>query len=332
MLKVSLNTFFLLSIMTFPCMSRAELPAGYNASAMYSSSNAWNLFLTGDYIYWAWQQDSLKMGSRVNAVNGNSTTIFQNPGYASGFQVGLGFDIPQVDHWDLYAEYTWYKNSVTTSIDSDAVNLFQKDGRRGSFYLNGIATSEVGIKFDALDVLLQRPFYLGKKLTANFSTGLNALWITQNVKKSGNGFRQELLTSSPLAFSSRFSQDLSSWGLGPKFKLETNWNLGLGLQFMANLSTSLLYTSYNLKDLLTINSTHSTFDTLHNYNVLRPITEAFLGLGWNRNLCNNRFHISTSAGYDFNVYWNYDMLNYITFKEKSDIYLQGLNIQVRFDF
>ncbi|MBM3208135.1 MAG: hypothetical protein FJZ57_05965 [Chlamydiae bacterium] len=35
-----------------------------------------------------------------------------------------------------------------------------------------------------LDVLLQRPFYFGKKLIANFLTGLKALWIGNHASVS----------------------------------------------------------------------------------------------------------------------------------------------------
>lgn len=347
MLKTTYKAFAFLGASAITCTVQSEqtsshspLSPGYSASTSYLPEDKWGAFFTAGYIYWDWQQDSLKMGSWVDPATGSASGIFQSPGYSSGFQVGLGINLAGMDDWNLYSEYTWYKNSVTTSLVSSPDHLFEKQGRGSPFYLDASASSELKIKLDALDLLLQRPFYFGKKLVANFSAGLSALWISQNVNKSADGLRKNLLNSAPYPFESSFSQHLTSWGLGPKFQLETMWRLGLGLQILANLSTSILYTRYNLDGSLSITNTIDSvtttrtpsIDGLDNYNVLRPITQAFLGLGWDKNLCQDRYHIGLSAGYDFNVYWNYDMLNYAAFKEKSDLYLQGLNVQFLFGF
>ena len=322
-----------------------QLPAGYNASATYQCAGGLDVFISADYIYWAWEQDSLQLGSFIpNTVAtpnlagsiGNIEDVFQDPGYASGFQVGLGVSMPGMDDWNLYAEYTWYKNTDTSSVStgSRVFRLSEVVHRDNPVLetLKGTVSSTVKMKFDALDVLLKRPFYFGKKLTANFGAGLSALWITQTFDHAMTGLAGPVLNV-PINRVNNTTQ--TSWALGPKLGLETNWMLGFGLQIMANLSTSVLYARYNLNNegSATISGVSTSFsgETLHNVGTLRPITEAFLGLGWNRGFCDDSFRFALSAGYDFNVYWDYNMQGSVG-ANPGNMYLQGLNIQARFDF
>lgn len=330
----------------------SPLQGGYNASAAYPHQNSWDVFISTDYIYWAWQQDSLMMGqlTPTDIFSGTTQSIFQNPGYASGFQVGIGFNMPNMDHWNLYANYTWYQNSDKRSINSDEGRTFQTF--TGPLpYINGSYASEIKMHFDAVDLLLQRPFYLGKKLTANISAGLSALWITQKLNTTTRGLSSLWIVADALDSNSSIENESitidsstrlkqTSWGLGPKFALDTNWLLGSGWKILADLSAGLLYTQYNLNQssegTALVNAKSKTALThakeLHNYSVIRPITTALLGIGWDRELSNDRYHIDISAGYDFNVYWNYNMLDFVPNKVTGNMYLQGLNIRARLDF
>lgn len=311
-----------------------DLPAAYNASASYQCVDGWDVFITADYIYWNWQQESMQMGVLDPEDQGAHEAVFQYPGYASGFQVGLGFNMPGMDNWNLYSEYTWYKNSNTKSVSSTAavpLNVLNLHGRTKT-YVVGTTTSEVEMQFDALDFLVRRPFYFGKKLTANVSLGLKALWITQNFNRTLVG--SELLNDELEALNSSSAVKQTTWGLGPKIGIETNWILGCGFQIMGNLSTSVLSTSYNVTGTLETLDGSDSFNCLHNYGVLRPVTEAFLGLGWNTGFCDNSYRLALSVGYDFDVYWSYNLIDYAVENRKNvgDMYLQGLNIGARFDF
>lgn len=323
-----------------------QLPAGYNASASYQTVDGWDVYITGDYLYWNWKQDSFKLGDTVMAsssTSGRNDPIVVNPGYASGFQVGLGFNMPGMDDWNLYAEYTWYKNSGSLSTSSDAGRVIRHRNNNTTAlnYFNGTATADLHMHFNALDVMLKRPFYFGKKLTASFGAGLSALWITQKLDTTFSGLAG--LTSATATTPTNDSNNLkqSSWSLGPKFGFESNWLLGYGFAILANVSGSVLFTNYDLTDTFngsfTVGSNTTSFSVSNsnngnNYDTLRPVTQMFLGLGWNMGFCDDSFRFGLSAGYDFDVYWNYDMLNFLGQGNNGNMYLQGLNIQARFDF
>ncbi len=170
-------------------VKEGQMPAGYSHSAAYMIDSGWDLYLTADYIYWH--------------LNREDYGLNQTNSYKSGFQVGLGLNMAGMDNWDLFAEYTWYRNNR----DNDTQKF----------------------SYDDLVVTLDRPFYLGKKLTANFACGLRALWIDNT---SG-------------------IYDQKSWALGPRFGFESNWLLGAGFRIFGNVSESVLYTRYtNLSGVL----------------------------------------------------------------------------------
>ncbi len=317
-----------------------DLPGAYNESATYSCCEYADMFITADYVYWKWSQDNIQVGTLVDQTGityrGNSTAVLRDPGYTSGFQVGAGFNLHGMDDWNLYSEYSWYKNTDNQTVTSTVAQalvlppaLIRPDLTIKANHLVGTVQTETKMGFQSADFLMQRPFYFGKKLTASFGAGLRAQWITQHLTFSSNS-----LTIAETSATVTYSNDLkqTTWGLGPKFGFDVNWLLGYGLKVMTNISGSFLYTSYNVNIETTTNDVTVYGNYLHNYGTVRPVTEAFLGLGWGSYLGNDHFHIDLSAGYDFNAYWNYNMLYSTTGQSVGSMYLQGLNIQARFDF
>jgi len=314
-----------------------QLPGGYSQSATYLVDNAWDVFLTADWIYWDWAQDG-SMGGGFSGLSGSSLDFELHPnkiypGYTSGFQVGLGFNMHGMDDWNFYGEYTWYQNSgnQTSSGSLSVIDpLVSTD-----FDLS----RHISLKYSNADFLLARPFYFGKKLTANFYTGLKALWITRKGDTSGSGSANVLGLATTTIDSLTTSSKVSSWGLGPKFGFDTNWLLGYGFKILSSISASVLYTRYTSSSDMAVEGTGDLLDTTFsvdanvgvsdsNYGILRAITESALGLGWGTAFCDDQYHIDFGITYDFNVYWNYVTRRH----NPGNLYLHGLNIQARFDF
>jgi hypothetical protein len=241
----------------------------YNQSASYVIADGWDAYLTADYIYW----HLVREGDGVELESS----------YKSGFQVGLGLAMKGMDDWNMYGEYTWYQNNA--GDDSSSEN------DRNKFHYN-----------DAF-LELQRPFYFGKALTANFGMGLRGLWISDDVDAYGVHSEQK------------------SWAVGPRFEFASSWLLGCGFKIMGDLAQSVLYTKYSQLSGLVYNCGFST---------LRPVTEASLGLGWGSYFGDNDdFHFDLTVGYDFNVYWDQHLGS---FDSSGNSYLHGLNVGLRLDF
>lgn len=75
-----------------------------------------------------------------------------------------------------------------------------------------------------------------------------------------------------------------------------------------------------------------------NYNCVRPMANLGLGLGWGRYLKCGRYHFDLAADYDFNVFWDQNMMRTVaddfTFgiPSTNDLFLHGLTLTARFDF
>jgi hypothetical protein len=327
-------------------IKKGQLPDGYNASAAYRSSG-WDVFITADYLLWRWSQTlaSVELIDSSDSFTGELVltktveTEALNPAYKSGFQVGLGFNMPNMDDWSVYTEYTWYKNHQSSSLNTGTDQAFERSfgSPYAAFYQIGSFEAEAKLLFNSVAAVLQRTFYVGKSFLLSVGSGLRSDWITQklacNFDVDLEGYN--LPVASVIATGKK---QTSTWGIGPKFEIGSSFLLGYGLKFLSDLSASFLYTQYTLSGSTVGTGTvasvtrplNSAYLGMHPSHVFVPITEASLGLGWGTYLCNNAYHIDLSAAYDINIFWNYAILG--TQPEYQNMTLHGLNLQARFDF
>ncbi|MBM3199084.1 MAG: hypothetical protein FJZ58_07540 [Chlamydiae bacterium] len=328
-------------------VKEGQLPAGYLQSAAYQGSS-WDVYLTADYICWKWNQpitpilviDSADSILEHEFISKKTTVSDLHPQYSSGFQVGLGCNMKGMDHWNAYAEYTWYQNNASSTFTTGKDQYFTNMISGGQFSLfnqAGMLYTQAKMSLDALDVFLQRAFYLGKRLVSTLGLGFSNLWITQHVSNIYDVRFVKFAQKREIYALSTVQAKQSSWGIGPKLQFNADFLVGYGLKFVGNFAVSVLYTKYRWKRDLEVALTGTSEDrTIHSdffftqgpYNFL-PITEAALGLGWGTYLCDNRFHLDLSVLYDVNVYWNYTTLGLI---QAENMMLHGLNLGARFDF
>lgn len=337
-----------------------ELPGGYNQSADYKLDDSYGVYFTSDFIYWNLQQDLVRLGNimttdssgALGLLDGSGETVFMDTKYAPGFQVGLGFNMEGIDGWNFYSEYTWYQNTNSYSRAAHHDQVVVPSGLREDV-VSGIATDIIVAEkakmksqyhYNNLNLTVQRPFYFGRRVTANFGVGLRGLFVTQTVTTFAediSSYHSGDVTKVDLGevLATKFYQKM--WGLGPRFEFGTNWLLGYGFRIIADLAASVLYTSYtNLSGSVEGAATLGIVADLQtrvlsNYNTLRAVTETSLGFGWGSYFGNNNdFHFDLSAGYEFNVYWNQNMLGMVVNASGSpgNTYLHGLNIAARLDF
>lgn len=329
-------------------IKEGQLPGGYNKSASYKLKDSWDVYFTADYICWDWLQCGLKLDNPGGFLGFGETISVTpatiSPGYASGFQVGFGFNMRGMDDWNFYSQYTYYRNSGSTSQFADL--------NRGNPTITGTlnAHGSASISFDMLDALIQRPFYFGKKLTANFVTGLKALWISNDYDVAGS-VKATMSISAPSPyyagqatndFEYSSDSDISSWSLGPKFGFESNWLLGYGVKVLSNVSVSVLYTQYSghkeetsVGFLETNNYGSKPYDydntkksSYNGVKGIKPMLETYLGLGWGRYICNEQYHLDVAAGWDFDLL----RLSKNTTSGSGNLGLSGFNLKFRFDF
>jgi len=287
--------------------------AGYPYPARVKLKCGWDLDVSASYIYWFAGQDGLDLATTsvytpvvgfVPAVE--STTIYQSESYNSGFKVGLGWALPD-DNWVLRADYTWYHSTthLSASADDDPTAAFQMTNW---FYQTSDLeqtpgaqelSSKWGVKIDWLDLVLQRPFYAGRKLTINPFMGLRASWIRQKI----NITLEDLLNFTPPTPSVKSKNYSRAWAIGPRFGVDGRFLFGGGFRLQGGLAGEILYNQFtkvsHSEDPLSVGSTGVSYASKNNDNV-RVMSEANLGVGWGGYFSRNRFHVDFSATYEFN--------------------------------
>lgn len=245
------------------------------------------------------------------------------------------------------------------------------------------ASGEWNLKLDLGDLELARKYYVGNHLVFRTFGGLRVAWIKQtysahykSVFTGGFGTdhlspeissleidlstdfisleEQEAdpgatLKPQPPIFTSNAS--LSSWGVGPRVGVDTEWLLCKGFRIFLDSSASILFTKYTTETASTHSSsfllhptppniktiTNTSFINSDDPCFLRPQAEITIGSGWGDYFACGKFYLDIEVGYTFNVFWNQNMfpgqMNTTDVKEKGgDLYFQGLIVSASFAF
>jgi hypothetical protein len=358
-----------------PCPDFIPTPAprtcAYNAPDGVDLLCQWDLFLTGSFIWLEAKQDNMSLGTTIVRQDTSPTSP---PGdkvdrsvnqfdftYKPGFKVGLGMHF-DCDNWDLYGEYTYFRSKVNSTI-SEVPFRIPETSTEGriipnwySFTTAATLTEAKGkwdLQMDIGDLELGRQYYVGRCLTFRTFAGFRGLWIRQEVDVTYGFFND---TASP-ATTNTYTKvaKLKSWAVGPRFGVDTNWNLCGGFRFFANPAASLLYTKFtntrqNGTLVTTVSNTRSSFEDRMDYNgdpcFVLPQAEMTVGLGWGDYFCCNRWYFDLEIGYTFNIFWDQnifletDMPFYIDEPDSStpskvkggNLTLHGLVVTLRMEF
>ncbi len=322
-----------------------QLPAGYNQSARWNPNGKWDAYVTAAWICWTAQQDgldtgySVELGTEGAQIEHESDIFYHHPRYESGFKVGLGFNTASFDDWSVYAEYTRYHAAHGTTHGVDGNEQITNSPYNGVMRLNNGITngrnvhSRWSLEVDILDASIQRPYYLGTRLTINPFFGLRAAWVEQHF----NMFYDQFQNSNNRLFTAdfNFQNHTKNWQLGPRLGMEGSWLLGCGFKVIGNGSVSLLYTRYTEvkreQHLLGLIEWEQKYHK--NYHVLSPMLELDAGLGWGTYFSRERFHFDFAATYDFISWWNQRPADPVNdSKAMGTLYLHGVTLKGRFDF
>jgi len=322
---------------------QGKMMPGYNAPARYNQVGKWDFFLRADFIYWRPRQDGMELGITV-PDHGGAIPATPNVGgrvvnfdsdYKPGFRVGAGMSFPN-DSSTISLLYTRLHGKHKTSQDAPTGGVIGDvwSSGTGAFTTASTVSGNWDLKLDFLDGVASRRYYVGKCLTVEPTVGLRAAWINQE-------YAVHYHSATVLDSEQRIHNHSDSWGLGPIFGVDASWLMGSGFRIFGKASGSALYTHYRVH-LSENSSTAPTTDFINVRNTvsqLRPMIETALGLGWGRYFFNNKLHFDLMVAYDFNIYWDQNMMRQL--KDLQDLgsganpgnlSVNGLTVSARFDF
>lgn len=328
--------------------SNQMMPA-YNAPARYDVQGGWDIWFRGDFIYMQAVEDNLAYGVSSDdqapgnpPLNGNILLVDFD--WHPGVKASFGFN-SEHDDWGLFGEWTHYisRNNTGSTFPNGGV-LFSTTTTDPDSTSRGFSRidSVWGLTFNSWDLMLDRAYYVGKRLTFDFMVGLRGSWI-----------KQKMSTQNTFAI---VADDISlvkmkwdSWGLGPRVGLNTNWLIGCGFRVFGNVAGALEWNRFN-SSLIETNPSTSILPVTHTDNIVtsvkeddnhqvRPNMDFALGFGWGTYFDNSNWHVDLVFAYEFHQWWDQNMkLNFVDdvqrgkFVQGGDLGIHGGSFGLRFDF
>jgi hypothetical protein len=322
------KSLFLLALSTASCaFSKAPAPVATikcqdpNPTSRWQTEKNSNLYLAGDFL---WMQP---LNETLVYLKHNSETMSHNRYYQNVFRpavrVTLGYN-SDYDGWDLYLNYTAFRYKHNNSI---LVFYFDPENYQGSYYYK--------LNYNLATLDLGRMYKISKKFSLRPHAGLKGMWISQTGKMSYANILQNL---TGLYDKRTFDGNLFGVQLGADSFLNIYKKLSAyGKLCISGLINSQTFVSdYYGSDLPIRAPIYSYLKTDHGYRLINGFDLA-LGLTWNTQLSNDRFHLGINLGYEMSNYVNmingsnimggtmWDMLS-------NDFTLQAWSLGLRLDF
>ena len=316
---------------------KASTPAmDPNPSARWGVKDGYNLFMTAEALVFKFSQDASPYAYKTQ-TNGNTHTYAAWGDYQWGFRVAGGYNIAH-DKWDLVATYTRFSNSMSHTIKDTADSTLYTYA--GGFYDQAVTalssvTNKWKINYNVLDVEQGRQFFVSKFLRLRPKFGLRNLWLSNSqtiYATTGTSLETNYSTNSRQNF----------WGMGVLAGLDTVWTLGQNFSIYGNVGLAGLFGYVNPK--MDVNTLSGTVDSnqyrTHHRSQTKANLDLAIGLRWDRNFSDDRFHIAFNAGFEQHVYFNMAqdyMFSNAKYQETSgssgrDFTMSGFAFGGRFDY
>lgn len=324
-------------------------------------TNGVDVFVTADFLYWTARQDGLayvRSGiddynavlSQTNASSGK--TYFPENKFSPAFKVGVGLNLAH-DGWDVYLDYTWFHTSLnsavaTTSVASEGYVPLWDVASIGSTLLHdyflhlyryvnvGAASSFWRFHFNNFDLELGRNFYVSQYLTLRPHLGLKGAWYRQNYNVSYGDFLDMTVVDDVLSTTLKNRQHF--WGVGIRTGLDTSWYFDKNWSMFGNLAVSPLWGRFDVtrKDYTTTTAGTTTLgiNTNDSFHTIKFVGEFQLGLRYDYWFSDDDYHFGIEAAWEEQLWFNHNQLFVTTqpWGSHGDLIMQGLTIDVRFDF
>lgn len=320
-----------------PASANEPRVEAYTAPARIDVRRSCGFYFWGSYLYWQPKQEGMEVGffQTINAMafTSNNSLLNLDWPYKSGFKAGAGLHT-SLDNWDMAAEYTWFHTIHKHTFKQNPIftKWFDLDSTVGD---NEFSSLEANWKLhlDMGDVELTRDCFMGTNFTLRPHLGGRILWIEQRYTQSGPnlsaGTNLSMITSS------------RSWGVGPRAGVEANFIFGgRNLRFFGNADIALLYNhfhaNYQSDTISGVPGGATTFVSVNRTSRVMPNADLGAGFALGFYAGHHNFHIDFAASYDFQVFWNQNMMAELAFNNNEpgigNLYIQGLTGTLRIDF
>jgi hypothetical protein len=242
-----------------------------------------------------------------------------------GFRVGVGYNMHH-DQWDTQFTYTWFQaqandhasGSVTSGFLAARLSLLEPF-QKGKIDFN--------LHYNMFDWDLGRSFLVSKSLSFRPFIGAKAGWINQRLRAKW---------TSPDYFA--FEKVKNNFrGGGPKGGVDSQWILGNierhVFSLKGTLAAAYLWGSWTLRDQFIDVFSTKTSIPMGRRNFGSLMLQTLMGFGWDFDFDKERSHFALNVSYEIQDWLNhFQVFSNASGTQNADLILQGLTVDVRFDF
>lgn len=308
------------------------IDSGYNAPDKLCLKCPFRIYLEGSFIWWQAREGGLNV-SKTAGSQTKDVFIDIPFSYEPGFKVKIGYNFCR-DDWMKELEYTRFYSTQKVSLSNKPMYpLWSVPPSPNDNYLTNSVISNWNLKLNILDFSLGRRFYNGLRLSLHPFIGLKGGWVDQQIFLS---YKEYLPSKLPNEVEIFVCSD--SWVIGPKFGTSLNFILHKYVTLFAKAACSALYQDFDSSFKQTRQNSPD-ISSKNEISYFNPFLEMCLGLNFGSYLASNRIHWDLRASYDFNIFWNQNMMrsNLDSYKKyvdgaSGDLVLHGLTLSLRLDF
>lgn len=354
--KKFVNTFLTAALVTTCASAFADWEIGETESRSAWAASAFNqacgtVAVKASYIYWLAEQDSMDVAyvdpSVVLGYSSGKAVAYHKRRYQPGLKLALGINT-RCDEWAVWVKYTRLYQKTrdihtapTATLSAPQPPSGQQVWSAPDWFINKYTTmntlskihSQWTMNLDMWDLLFSRLAFQSCSLTVYPYAGLTVLGIHQ-------AMRIRFPKSATVLIGSKSKNTSQGWGVGPKLGVEANWLLGAGFRIEGYAAGNILYTNYSKiahKEKGQLATTPklnlgTVGGSVHNFTVLRPVSEMGIGIGWIPCLNEYNLNIDISLRYDLVYLWEQNVMRKVVSEMQGrvdhvgDLQLHGLTL------
>jgi hypothetical protein len=343
-----IKTFLLITvIVSSSCFAKKDSCYGLATSSRIETEDGSNLYFSGDFLYWKSYQSGLYYavtgrGSSTQEMLGNEYDFDGdlqkfNPHWDPGFRIGVGYNMDH-DDWNLFCYWTRFHTSKSASAQGDIITLWAHSNLSHGGYQSDSAKAKWRMHLDTADSELGRFFYVGERFSTRPFVGIKGAWINQNIDVDAHYIYGPEPGHAIPALNTVTDAKSEFKGGGILGGLDVRYAFPAGWSFLAKGIASLLYGSFNC-DFNYLENDVVIANGIDNFKMGISHFALSLGLDWDTYF-SDRYHLGMHIGWEQNIYFGVNHLNHYMFRyregllrqENEDLTLNGLTLNVRFDF
>lgn len=224
-----------------------------------------------EFLYWLVRETNLPFAAEAKIISRNSTVpmaeniafiedmSFLDSSWDPGFRIGLGW-LTGCDCWELYANWTYFLNKNSDSLQSSFsgfqpvlgesgiispwfdINAQNANPATGFIPLFEKVSANWRLYFNQIDFLLGKKYWLGPCFNLKFDAGLRGYWIRTRFKTEGFQGPKNITTP----FTATNFENINSiffkttqWGVGLLMGIQPNWYFCSNFLLFANFDFSI---------------------------------------------------------------------------------------------